>query len=161
MSNRSVHHDTFVIERNYPSPPSKVFRALTDSAAKAQWFLPPGDWKASDYRFDCRVGGSEHLETRPPGGEPHVYDAVYHEVLTDRRVVFSYDMRLGERLVSVSLTTIELVPAAENGTALTFTEQGAFLDGDEAGVTSRVEGTHALLDNLGRALVGADATAAR
>lgn len=159
MSSRSVHHDTFVIERTYPSPPSRVFRALTDPAAKAQWFLPPGDWKASGYRFDCRVGGTEHVESRPPGGEPHVYDAVYHDVLADRRVVFSYDMHLGEQHLSVSLTTIELVPV-EGGTRLTFTEQGAFLDGDPAGVTSRMEGTHSLLDNLGRALVGAEAPAA-
>jgi len=159
MSSRSVHHETFVIERTYPAPPSRVFRALTEPAAKAQWFLPPGDWKASGYRFDCRVGGTEHVESRPPGGEPHVYDAVYHDVLADRRVVFSYDMHLGEQHLSVSLTTIELVPA-EGGTRLTFTEQGAFLDGDPGGVASRVEGTHSLLDNLGRALVGAEAPAA-
>jgi uncharacterized protein YndB with AHSA1/START domain len=159
MSSRSVHHDTFVIERTYPSSPSRVFQALTDPAAKAQWFLPPGEWKASDYRFDCRVGGTEHVESRPPGGEPHVYDAVYHDVLADRRVVFSYDMHLGEQHLSVSLTTIELVPV-EGGTQLTFTEQGAYLDGDPASVTSRVEGTHWLLDNLGSALAEAEATTA-
>jgi uncharacterized protein YndB with AHSA1/START domain len=159
MSSQSVHHDTFVIERTFPSPPSKVFRALTDPAVKAQWFLAPGDWEASGYRFDCRVGGTEHLESRPPRGEPHIYDAVYHDVLPDRRVVFSYDMHLGEKHLSVSLTTIELAPI-EAGTRLTFTEQGAFLDGDPASVTSRLEGTHGLLDNLGRALVGAEAPAA-
>jgi hypothetical protein len=53
----------------------------------------------------------------------HIYDATYHEVLADRRVILSYSMRLGERQVSVSLTTIELARAAE-GTHLTFTEQG-------------------------------------
>ena len=159
MSSGSVHHDTFVIERTFPSPPSKVFRALTDPVAKAQWFLPPGGWESSGYRFDCRVGGSEHLESRPPGEVPHVYDAVYHDVLPDRRVIFSYDMRLGEQHLSVSLTTIELVPVA-GGTRMAFTEQGAFLDGDPGGVASRVEGTHSLLDNLGRALVGAEAPAA-
>ncbi len=67
MSNRSVHHDTFVIERIFPPPPPSVFRALTDPVAKAQWFLPPGDWQASGYRFDCRVGGTEHVESRSPG----------------------------------------------------------------------------------------------
>ncbi len=156
MNSRSVHHDTFVIERTYPSPPSKVFRALTDPEAKAAWFLAPGDWKASGYRFDCRVGGTEHVESRPPGGEPHIYDAVYHEVLPDQRVVFSYDMHLGERHLSVSLTTIELAPV-ESGTRLIFTEQGAFLDGDPADVASRVEGTNHLLDNLGKALIDAEA----
>ena len=159
MNNRPVHHDTFSIERTYPAPPARVFRALTDPAAKAQWFLPPSDWKASGYRFDCRVGGTEHVESRPPGGEPHIYDAVYHEVLADQWVVFSYDMRLGKEHLSVSLTTIELAPV-DGGTQLTFTEQGAFLDGDPAGVTSRLEGTHGLLDSLGRALAGAEASVA-
>jgi len=153
MITRSVHHDTFAIERTYPAPPSKVFKALTDPAAKAQWFLAPGDWKASDYRFDCRVGGTERVESCPPGGEPHIYDAVYHDLLADRRVVFSYDMRLGTQHLSVSLTTIELTPV-DGGTLMTFTEQGAFLDGDPASATSRVEGTNFLLDNLGQALAG-------
>lgn len=159
MSSRPVHHDTFVIERTFPSPPSKVFQALTDPTAKARWFLPPGEWKASGYRFDCRVGGSEHVESRPPGGEPHIYDAVYHDVVADRRVVFSYDMHLGDQHLSVSLTTIELA-RVEGGTRLTFTEQGAFLDGDAAGVASRIEGTRSLLDNLGKALIDTGASAA-
>lgn len=158
MRTRPVHHDIFVIERTYPSPPSKVFRALTDPAAKARWFLPPGDWRASGYRFDCRVGGTEHVESRPPGGEPHVYDAVYHEVLADQRVIFSYDMHVAHTHVSVSLTTIEIFPVGD-GTRLVFTEQGAFLDGDPASATSRVEGTRWLLDNLGRALVDSEASA--
>ena len=74
-------------------------------------------------------------------------------------MVFSYDMHLGDRHLSVSLTTIELVPV-EGGTRLTFTEQGAFLDGDPDGVAARVEGTHGLLDNLGRALDGTEVPAA-
>ncbi len=146
MRNRPVHHDTFVIERTYPSPPPKVFQALTDPETKAQWFLPPGDWTATGYRLDCRVGGTEHVESRPPGGDPHVYDAVYHDVVADRRVVFSYDMRLGEQHLSVSLTTIELFPV-EGGTRLVFTEQGAFLDGHEF-PDRRAEGWGSLLDAL-------------
>jgi len=77
-----------------------------------------------------------------------------------RRLIFSYDMHRGDQHLSVSLTTIELVPV-EGGTRLTFTEQGAFLDEGPAGSTSRVEGTNWLRDNLGRALVGAEVPAAR
>lgn len=158
MNSRTIHHETFVIERTYPSSPPRVFEALTVPAAKAAWFLPPGEWKDSDYRFDCRVGGTEHLEARPPGEEPHVYDAVYHEVLPDERVIFSYDLHIGTQHLSVSLTSIELIPI-EGGTQVRFTEQGAFLDGDPASATSRIEGTHFLLDNLGKALIDAEAPA--
>lgn len=158
MSSQAVHHDTFVIERTYPSSPARVYRALTDPEAKAQWFLPPDDWQVSGYRFESRVGGTEHVESRPPGEEPHVYDALYHELVADRRVIYSYDMRQGERHLSVSLTTIELDPV-EGGTRLVFTEQGAYLDGDPASASARAEGSQHLLDNLGSALAGSEAAA--
>jgi uncharacterized protein YndB with AHSA1/START domain len=153
MSSRSVHHDTFVIERTYAATPSTVFRALSDPEAKAQWFLPPGDWKASGYRLDCRAGGTEHVESRPPSGVAHTYDAVYHDVVADTRLIFSYDMHIADQHLSVSLATFELAPDGD-GTRLTLTEQGAFLDGDPASASARVQGSHFLLDNLGAALAG-------
>ncbi len=56
-----------------------------------------------------------------------------------------------EQQMSVSLATIELRPA-DAGTAMTFTEQGAFFDGidDPAG---REEGTRLLLAALAESLV--------
>jgi hypothetical protein len=60
-------------------------------------------------------------------------------------------MHLGDQHLSVSLTTIELAPAGD-GTPVTFTEQGAFLDGDPASASSRAQGSEWLLDNLGSAL---------
>jgi uncharacterized protein YndB with AHSA1/START domain len=37
MSERSVEHATFVIERTYDASPSRVFAAWADRAAKASW----------------------------------------------------------------------------------------------------------------------------
>jgi len=34
--NRTVVHDTFVIERKYPASPARVFTAFADPAAKAR-----------------------------------------------------------------------------------------------------------------------------
>ena len=65
------------------------------------------------YRVTASTAGSAAPSTSSrvePGGQVHVYDAFYHELLADRRVVFSYDMHLGEEHVSVSLTTIQLDP---------------------------------------------------
>jgi uncharacterized protein YndB with AHSA1/START domain len=68
----------------------------------------------------------------------------------NQRLVYTYEMRLDDRKISVSLATIELAPAG-GGTRLKVTEQGAFLDGyDDAG--KREHGTGLLLDRLGASL---------
>ena len=38
MTDRTVAHSTFVIERTYPAAPQQVFRALSDPARKRRWF---------------------------------------------------------------------------------------------------------------------------
>jgi hypothetical protein len=64
--------------------------------------------------------------------------------------VWSYTMHVGERAISVSLTTLELCPEGA-GTRIRFVEQGVYLD-DYDGAADRVRGTNDLLDSLDRAL---------
>jgi len=60
-------------------------------------------------------------------------------------------MWLDEMKISVSLATMQMMPAGPGRTTLKVTEQGAFLDGyDDAG--SRERGTGFLLDKLGASL---------
>jgi uncharacterized protein YndB with AHSA1/START domain len=68
------------------------------------------------------------------------------------RIVYAYDLWHDGHLVSVSLATIEFAACAE-GTALRFTEQGAFFDGAIA-AAQREHGTGKLLDRLERFLAG-------
>ena len=83
-------------------------------------------------------------------GVVSTFDAVYHDVVADERIVYAYEMHLDDRKISVSLATLELKPAGSN-THLVMTEQGAFLDGyDDAG--SREHGSNLLLDALGNSL---------
>ena len=78
------------------------------------------------------------------------FDAVYFDVIPDERLVFSYEMHMDDRKISVSLATFELKQAG-SGTRLTLTEQGAFLDGyEDAG--ERERGSIGLLQALGAAL---------
>jgi uncharacterized protein YndB with AHSA1/START domain len=146
MSGRSTHHTTFVIERLYPVPQSRVFAAWANAEAKARWFGCHDEWQSSGHELDFRVGGRERLRTKAPDGIVHAYDAVYHDIVKDERIVYAYAMDLNERRISVSLATVELAPAA-GATRLTFTEQAAFLDEyDEP--EDRERGTRALLENL-------------
>jgi uncharacterized protein YndB with AHSA1/START domain len=150
MSGRSTHHATFVIERTYDAAPERVFNAFADHEAKGRWFVGPDDWSQDDHEFDFRVGGRERLAGGPPEGPVHSFDALYWDIVPNERIVYTYDMHLDDRRMSVSLATIELEPAG-SGTRLTFTEQGVFLDGLDDG-TQREEGTRGLLDQLGEAL---------
>ena len=148
---RSVVHAVFHLERTYDAPVVRVWRALTDESAKQKWFGgTPGSWELLERRMDVRVGGSERLKGRWEGGMVSTFDAVYHDVIPNVRLVYSYEMHLDDKKISVSLATMQL-KADGAKTTLTVTEQGASLDGyDDAG--SREHGTSHLLDALGASL---------
>jgi uncharacterized protein YndB with AHSA1/START domain len=148
---RSVVHATFRLERGYDAPVARVWKALTDKAAKQKWFGgPPGRCELLERHMDVRVGGRERLKGRWEGGVVTIFDAIYHDVIPNERLVYSYEMHLDDKKISVSLATLEL-RAKSGKTTLVVTEQGAFLDGyDDAG--SREQGTGYLLDALGASL---------
>ncbi len=147
---RSVAHATFRIERVYDAPAARVWKALTDPAAKQKWFGgSAGRWEPIERHMDVRVGGTERLKGRWEGGVVSTFDAVYHDVVPNERLVYSYVMHIDEKKISASLATMELKAEGEK-TALVVTEQGAFLDGYDAG--SREHGTGFLLDALGASL---------
>ena len=148
---RSVVHATFHLERHYDAPAARVWRALTDEAAKSRWFGGiPGKWELLERHLDVRVGGTERLKGRWEGGVVSTFDAVYHDVIPNQRLVYSYMMHLDDKKISVSLATMQLVADGAK-TTLKVSEQGAFLDGyDDAG--SREHGTGFLLDALGASL---------
>ncbi|TGT78523.1 polyketide cyclase [bacterium M00.F.Ca.ET.159.01.1.1] len=150
MTERSVVHSTFVIERVYPVGPEKVYFALSDAEAKKRWFFDPDNPMPSRHEMDFRVGGKEVNAGCPSDGQMHFYNAVYQDIVPNRRIVYSYELLFGETRVSVSLATIELI-AEGKGTRLILTEQGAFFDGIDS-PASREHGTGELLDALGMAL---------
>jgi len=151
MSERNVTHAMFTVERVYDAAPARVFRAFADPEQKKRWFGGPSEWERGPSSFDFRVGGRETASNGPKGGEMHSFDAVYWDIVPNERIIYSYDLLLGDRRISVSLATIEFKAADGGKTRLVFTEQGAFLDGyDDAG--SREHGTGWLLDKLGETL---------
>jgi uncharacterized protein YndB with AHSA1/START domain len=157
MTERTVTHATFAIERVYPASAARVFRAFADGKQKVHWFNGPEEWGPDKHEMDFRVGGRETSVGGPKDGPVHAFDAIYYDIIENERIVFSYDMHLDDRRISVSLTTIELKPAGD-GTRLIFTEQGAYLDGWD-NPAERERGTGGLLDALGRYLVRQGANA--
>jgi len=130
MSERSVEHATFVLERAYDAPPDRVFAAWSDPQAKARWF----DGSEGELELDFRVGGWERHRGTAPDGREYTFQALY-------------DMLLDGTRISVSVATAEFRPERD-GTRLVFTEQGAFLDGHEM-PARREQGMGSLLASLG------------
>ncbi|MEV4146608.1 SRPBCC family protein [Amycolatopsis sp. NPDC049691] len=141
----TVTHATFTLERTYPVPPSRVFAAWADPAAKGRWFVPEGS-----HELDFRVGGRETVEAAGPDGTPLSVVSTYHDIVPDQRIVYATTLAGGKTLATVSITTVELAADGE-GTRLVLTEQGTFLDGAEEPAW-REQGTGDWLDRLGEAL---------
>jgi uncharacterized protein YndB with AHSA1/START domain len=152
MTDRSIAHGSFSIEREYPAPPERVFAAWSRQAEKNRWFGEGDDFLAStdEYTLDFRVGGHERLAGTMPGGRSFTYDAFYQEIVDNRRLVASYDVAINGRRQSVSLLSVELLPTP-GGTMVVLTEQGAFFDGLDSN-DQRQEGAADSLDKLGQFL---------
>ncbi len=150
MTERSVTHSTWVLERTYDAPAARVFKAWADKEAKSQWF---GGSDADRWDFDFRVGGREVNVGSTPDGTVYALDALYQDIVPDERIVYSYEMKMNDDRISVSLATVQL-EAAGGGTRLTYTEQGAYLDGLDT-PEQREEGTAWMLDELGKSLAAA------
>lgn len=151
---RSVVHSMFHIERTYDAPLHRVFEAFSTETGKAKWFSgTDGQWEELERHMDFRVGGTERAKGRWEGGVVSTFDAIYHDIIPNERIVYTYEMHLDDHKISVSLATVQFKRVDDGHTTLKISEQGAFLDGyDDAG--SREIGTGELLDRLNLSLKG-------
>jgi uncharacterized protein YndB with AHSA1/START domain len=156
MTERPVIHDTFEIERTFPASVSRVFAAFASKEAKDAWgdtgdLSEPGP-DAGDSEFDFRIGGHERFGI---GMQDMTfrYDALYYDIVPDQRIIYSYEMYANDARISVSVATIEFAEIAE-GTTLTWTEQGAYLDGFDGDEAPRLRqgGTEEMLEGLAKYL---------
>ncbi len=150
MTERSVTHADFTIERIFQASPEKVFSAFADPVVKKQWFKGPDDWRQEESTFDFRVGGHETSVGGPRDGWTSSFRSMYLDIVPNERIIYSYDMDLDGKEISASLAVIEFKPNS-GGTKLILTEHGAYLDGWDK-PESRKQGTEELLDNLAKVL---------
>jgi uncharacterized protein YndB with AHSA1/START domain len=148
----SAIHDTFMIDRTYPAAPSRVFAAFASAEAKNIWSdtgdLEPADGEAGVAEFVFRAGGRERFGFKMEG-TTYRYDARYYDIVPDARIIYAYEMYANDTRISVSVTTIEFAVRGD-GTQLTLTEQGAYLDGIDGrqAPSLRKGGVTEMLDNL-------------
>jgi len=148
MTERSVKHATFTIERVYPVSPARVFAAWADPATKARWFAGAN---AEHHELDFRVGGTEIARGRVgPKNALLTAESRFQEIVPDERIVFGTTLFEEADVATVSVTTVELAPTAD-GTRLQLTQYSAFLDGREE-AQWREQGTNDQLTALGKEL---------
>lgn len=150
-ANPTVTHSTFVIERTYAAPPGRVFAAFAEPGAKRAWFVAERGMDVEEFTMDFRAGGHERTAYRFQEGTPFpgltmVNETTYLDIVADRRIVMAYSMSMGGNRISSSLATVEFL-AAEGGTTLLFTDQGAYFEGAD-GPEIRKEGWSSLLAQL-------------
>jgi uncharacterized protein YndB with AHSA1/START domain len=158
MTDRSVTHGTFAIERSYPAAPDRVFAAFATLEAKSRWFGTPDDTFVGDREFDFRVGGGDRFTSKPEDAT-YTYDAVYYDIVPGQRIVMAYEMYANDARMSFCVATVEIVPDG-TGSQLTYTDQGAYLD-DIDKPEWREQGTSELLDKLGEVLAGGSWSASK
>lgn len=148
-------HDTFVLERTYAAPPSRVFAFLADPARKRRWYTDEAKQEDIVFEMAFEVGGVERFRYRmgantPIAGQILASEGTTQDIVPDRRVVIASTMSLGDRRISSSLVTFEL-SADGTGTTIICTHQGVFYEGAD-GPQMRKGGWVLLLDRLGQAL---------
>ena len=154
----TITNAKFVIERVLNATPARVFAAYATLEAKSAWFRAPSDIETLDRDFDFRVGGKERFHARWPSGMVTDFQATYHDIVPDERIILAYDMFHNGDMLSVSLLTVELVAEGDR-TRLIHTEQAAYLVGGDEAVKSREHGTTWHIDNLVALLEGREARA--
>jgi uncharacterized protein YndB with AHSA1/START domain len=150
MTERSVVHSTFNIERIIPASPARVYAAWATKEGKSRWFAGPAGWTEIESEFDFRVGGREVMAGRWPDGKTSRYVATYHDIVPEQRIITTYDMYVNDKQLSVSVATVEL-QAHPEGTRVVLTEQGTYIDGSDDG-RQREEGTRWLLEKVAKSL---------
>ena len=124
-------HSTFVIERNFPWRPARVFSGFSQPALKRRWYVE-GDHEILDFHMDFRMGGIERFRYRFNAGHPIAgseidNESTFQDIADENRIVMTTRMSLNGKPIAVMLATFEFLPS-ENGTDLTLTHQATYID---------------------------------
>jgi len=139
----SPENRSFIIEREFPHPPEKLWRALTESKLLAQWML--------NNDFEPTLGHKFQFRTEPKPNWNGVVDCEVLIVEPLRQLSYSWGVGGSESgLQWIVLWT--LTPAA-GGTHLRM-EQSGFGPGQEANLKGAQYGWKKFIDSLEQVIAG-------
>ncbi len=149
-SKASVDKPKLTLVREFAAPPEAVWRAWTDPEALKRWFGPDAG-AVSLAQTDVRVGGRFHVVFNTLDGEKHDVSGMYRDVVTYRKLVFTWSwISTPERISQVMLT---FKPTGK-GTELTLLHEHFFdmaaRDGHEKGWSGSMEKLAHYLNQLSK-----------
>ncbi len=146
MGHPSALHSTIVLARTYDAPPARVYAAVTDPVERIRAHASGEALLVKFDAADLRVGGRDIYRFGEYGKLQFHGEAIYHDVVRERRIVCTDIVYRGEIRLLVGQTTLEFKPLATR-TQVKLTAHLAWLDGAD-----HVEGADArysaLLDAL-------------
>ena len=116
-----LHHATITIERTYLAPVERVFSEFADPQVRAKWSAPSNDALVYD-ESDFREGGRDVFRCGPPNNLKFRGVTIYHEIIPNRRVIWTETLSEGAERLAVALNSLEFEQIAE-GANLKFTVQ--------------------------------------
>lgn len=153
MEQPRVIHSTCVVERSFPKPPSAVFAALSEPDKVRKWYGEGENHDLIEFALRFAIGGTQRLTYRFKEGHPLqgmvlINDGIFQDIIPNQRIVSASAMTLGDKRISASLVTFELLPTGK-GTDLVCTHQGAFFEGSGPNPAKmREDGWNVLMDRL-------------
>ncbi len=139
MSNPAEETRTVVIERVFPHPPEKVWRALTDSSLIAQWLLKND--------FQPEVGREFQFRNEPMPNWDGVIDCTLLVLDPLKRLSYTW------RALGLDSVVLFLLTPTEGGTHLRM-EHSGFRTDHEAAYKGATYGWQKFLGNLEKVLEG-------
>lgn len=123
-------HATRRMERTYAASPASVFNAWADPQLRRLWGTPSEEVEIRNDAADFRVGG-EDIQSCLVGGEV-VATVVgrYHDIVADRRIIYTEVISEAGVLLGVSLVSAEFLPSG-TGTRLVLTLQTVAVEGSD------------------------------
>ena len=135
------HLPSVTIVRRIKAPPAAIWAAITQPELMMRWWGPDAGQTLSVVA-DVRPGGQFSVVFRLLNGDEHNPTGVYREVVTEKKLVFTWD--LPGTAEPVTLVTFRLEPF-DGGTELTLTHECL---PDEEARLSHERGWTGLLDKL-------------
>ena len=128
MTHHNAQHGTATLEKGLSASPARVFAAWADPDQRKVWGSPSDEIDMRIDAADFTVGG-EDVTTCLAGGEAvAVVRGRYHDIVPDKRIVYTEIISSMDALEGACLVTAEFL-AEGAGTRLVVTLQTVALDG--------------------------------